>query len=457
MSDYNITTLYQATFPSPCTNSGNGCVDLGNNDTVFSCVMNGLQCDSYLLTIKDDKNNLLYSTGTDTKVYCTDSNISYNGNWNTSQNQILDDTNASVSYYGYGWSMTPRYNYYYNNTAHNSSTASDYVTLNFIGTGIECYFTTGSNMGIFEVFIDGVSMGTIDNYNSSGYLFQQLKYSNFSLTYGSHTIKILVTGNKNGSSSGTGIELDYFQVLNTNGAKNSNSSSSYFQYTFTNNGIKLYMDKTPDSGIITVYIDGTSVGTVDLYSPTYSLNQCVYTNMNLSTSSSHMIKILVTGSKNSQSKDCYCYFESMELINKTTLSTKLYDKDTFSLTILKGTVTQRGVLKWQISFWNSDNNGEMVTSSEFLFTNMTTPVLNYTVPSTIASKSYEFNANTSYSQAEKIPVQKYNFKLYAINYQVDEGYFGSKSSGTGIIIDEGTFKEMNTSTKRYMIDEGNNF
>jgi hypothetical protein len=456
MSDYNIISLYQPTSPSPCTNSGDGCVDLGGNNGVpFSCTMNGNQADSYLLTIKDTDNNLLYSTGTDTKVYCTDSNIFYGGIWNTSQNSMYDDTSANISYCGYGWNQLNQNYGVYNNTAHQSKIYGDYILFNFVGTGIECYFTKGMSMGIFQIYIDDINEGIYDNYQSTNYGFQSLCYSITDLAYGKHTIKILVTGNKNGSANDTLIEFDYFKVLNSNGSKNSNSVGSYFQYTFTNNGVNLYMDKTPNSGIIQIYIDNNSMGTVDLYSSTYDLAQLIYTNLNLSTVVSHTIKIVISNNKNSQSNDCYCYFNSMELINKTILSQKLYDKDTFSLIIPSNAITKRGVLKWQISFWNSDNNNEMVTSSEFLFSNITTPTLNYTVPSTIASKSYEFDARTSYNQAEKIPVKKYNYKLYALNYQVDEGYFGANSSGTGVVIDEGTFTEMNTSIKRYMIDEGN--
>jgi hypothetical protein len=180
----------------------------------------------------------------------------------------------------------------------------------------------------------------------------------------------------------------------------------------------------------------------------YNLNQLVYSNSNLS-SSSHTIKVTVTGNKNAQSKDTYLYFDSLTTVNKTALPSILYDKDTFSTTIPANTITQRGALKWQITFWNSNNNGENVSSSEIVFFNMSTPSVGFTVNNPITSKSNTFTS--TYTQNENIDVQRWKMDLYSVNYKVNCGYFGQSSNST--TLDEGTFTQTGT-TRRYSVDEG---
>jgi hypothetical protein len=107
-------------------------------------------------------------------------------------------------------------------------------------------------------------------------------------------------------------------------------------------------------------------------------------------------------------------------------------------------------LKWQITFWNSNNNGENVSSSEIVFFNMSTPNIGFTVSNPITSKSNTFTS--TYTQNENIDVQRWKIDLYANNYKVNEGYFGqSDTSGKGITLDEGAF---GTIPNRYHIDEG---
>lgn len=466
MSDNKLITLHKPTFCKPSIyDTSGGCVDMVNKDTTFSCVVNGNNVDSYLLQILDEDNLSIYTSGTDTKIQNNNSNIGYSGTWVVNQTKMVDDTDSAIQYYGFKWNTYTTNDSsvnFYNHTVHQSGNANDYIQYLFVGTGIEVYMTTGTNKGIFEIFIDNTSYGTIDTYTSNttgvnGNNFQVKVYNIDNLPLKEHTIKILVTGNKNSSSSDSLIELDYFKILNSEGAKNSNIGGNYFTYNFTTTGINIYMDKTPESGIVEIFIDNVSMGTFDLYSSLYSLNQLVYSNYSLSSGTSHTLKLVVTGNKNNSSTNCYCYFEYLELISANQLTEKLYDKNTFSMVVSKGIVTQLGSLKWKISFWNSLNNNEMVTSDEFLLYNMTTPSLNYSVPSTISSKSYTFDARNDYVQDEKIPPQKYQFKLYAVNYDVDEGYFGQVSSGEGVTIDEGTCIQAKDSnnTIRYRIDEGN--
>jgi len=414
----------------------NVCCDL-KNDLVMSAIVNGLQIDSFQVTVKSLDNQILYDSGSSVTIPNSNSGITYSGTWTTATNQTIDDTNPLIQYYGNGWLQNSD-PHYYNGTDHHSNLANDYAQYTFLGTGINTYFTFGIDKGIFEVFIDGLSEGTIDTYiagtSINGNNFRTLAYSITNLAYGSHTIKFLVLGTKNSSSADSRIDLDYLQVLNTNGSKNCSNGGSYLQYTFLANGIDIYMDKTPDSGTIQISIDGIDQGIIDLYSPTYDLNVLAFTNTNLALSN-HTIKITLTGSKSSQSSNSFCYFDSLKTSNKTALPTMLYDKQLFSFTLPANTITQKGAIKWQLTLWNNNNNGENVSSGEMIFTSMSTPTSVLNAPTTITNKSFTFTS--TYSQAENIPIKKYNYSLYAINYQITEGYFGQSVNGS--VIDEGTF------------------
>jgi len=440
-----INTIYSPSFLQP----SNTCQDY-SLPQILSAQVNGIQIDSFQIQIKDvSNNNILFDSGSTVNILNSDSNITYSGTWTTATNQIVDDNNSLVQYYGNGWTMTTD-SHYYNSTTHHSNITNDYAQYSFVGTGINIYTTFGIDKGIFQVFIDGFSEGTIDTYavgtDINGNNFQTLAYTITNLAYGNHTVKVLVLGTKNSSSTNSRIELDYFQVLNIVGSKNSNVADTYFQYSFTSNGINVYMDTTPDSGTIQIYIDNISQGIIDLYSPAYTMNSLVYTNTNLAYGI-HIIKVVATGNKNTQSSNSFCYFESLSTTNKTALSTTLYDKQLFNFTLPANTVTQRGALKWQLTYWNSSNAGENVSSGEMLFTNMSAPIAVLNAPNSITNKSFTFTS--TYSQAESIPIKKYNYSLYGVNYIVDEFYFGMQVTGT--VVDEGSF---GTIVSGYHIDEG---
>jgi len=441
-----LNTIYQPSFLTPY----NTCQDL-SLPCDFSAQVNGLEIDSFQIQIKDLNNAILFDSGSSVTVLNSNVGITYSGTWTTATNQTIDDTNSLVQYYGNGWAIETSPTHY-NGSVHYSSMANDYAQYTFLGTGIKAYSTFGIDKGIFEVFIDGLSEGTVDTYaigtGANGNNFHVLSYSKENLSYGNHTIKFLILGTKNSSSTDSRVEFDYFEAYNTNGSKNSSLAGSYVEYTFSANGIDVYMDKTPDSGTVQILIDNIDQGTIDLYSPTYNLNELAFTNTNL-TYASHIIKIMVTGNKNTQSSNSFCYFEKLETTNKTTLPTTLYDKQLFSFTLPANTITFKGAVKWQLTYWNSSNAGENVSSGEMIFTSMSTPVAVLNATSIITNKSFTFSS--TYTQSENIPIKKYNYSLYAINYIIDEMYFGQGVSNDGTIIDCGNFGDV---VSGISVDEG---
>ena len=88
------------------------------------------------------------------------------------------------------------------------------ATLTFSGTGIRVLTRTNNYSGIAQVSVDGKVEAKVDLY-SAAQAFQQPVFTKLNLGDGTHVIKIERTGTLNAKSSGRGISLDAFQVLDS--------------------------------------------------------------------------------------------------------------------------------------------------------------------------------------------------------------------------------------------------
>ncbi|HEY8805546.1 MAG TPA: GDSL-type esterase/lipase family protein [Clostridium sp.] len=125
---------------------------------------------------------------------------------------IIDDTDSSISYVGASWvaGVTTMTNH--NQTYHQGNFANDYLQIAFTGVGISLYDSMSTTRGIMEIFVDGVSKGLFDRYAPASST-QLLLYSISNLAYGSHTIKVNVTGTKNASATDYKILFDFYRVI----------------------------------------------------------------------------------------------------------------------------------------------------------------------------------------------------------------------------------------------------
>ena len=125
-----------------------------------------------------------------------------------------DDADPALQYAG-AWShVGPEAGYTsgeYHQTESFSNTTGDSATVPFTGTGVRWISSKSGNHGIAEVFLDGTDMGPVDTYGSST-VNQQVQWSATNLANGSHTLRIVVTGQKNAASSGTFIPIDAIDV-----------------------------------------------------------------------------------------------------------------------------------------------------------------------------------------------------------------------------------------------------
>lgn len=104
-----------------------------------------------------------------------------------------------------------------NNTSMYSSSTGTYAEATFTGSKAWIYGTHDSSHGDMEVWIDGKKVADVDTYRTARKL-PALLYTTDDLTYGEHTIKMVVKGSKNAASRGTAVGLDFLAYLDNDGA-----------------------------------------------------------------------------------------------------------------------------------------------------------------------------------------------------------------------------------------------
>jgi subtilisin family serine protease len=261
------------------------------------------------------------SEPTITKTEDTDTDIHYTGNWSISNDSRASGGTISLA---------------------KGTAVAEYT---FTGSGFRWIALKYSSYGIVDVYIDGQKVNSVDLY-SGNVSFQQVVYENLNLSSGVHTLKLVNTGTKNPASTGTFMNIDAFEFVQTNLTEptisiiedndsninftgtwtKSNDSrassgtislakgtSATVEYTFTGTGFRWIALKYSSYGIVDVYLDGQKVKTVDLYSNTVSFQQVVYENLNLS-NSIHTVKLINTGTKNSLGTNTFINIDAFEII-----------------------------------------------------------------------------------------------------------------------------------------------
>jgi hypothetical protein len=78
---------------------------------------------------------------------------------------------------------------------------------------LEIGMTEAADFGIFELLMDGKSIGTMDTFQAGGVFGEVFRFYNLGLTVGTHTLSVVCTG-KNAASANTLMGIDYIK-LNT--------------------------------------------------------------------------------------------------------------------------------------------------------------------------------------------------------------------------------------------------
>jgi beta-galactosidase GanA len=125
-----------------------------------------------------------------------------------------DDADPALQYSG-AWSHVGAEQSYtggdYKHTESFSNTTGDSVTMPFTGTAIRWISSKDTNHGIADVYLDGTKVASVDGYGASK-ATQQIFYAASGLSDGPHTLKIVVTGQKNSAATGTFVVVDAVDV-----------------------------------------------------------------------------------------------------------------------------------------------------------------------------------------------------------------------------------------------------
>jgi hypothetical protein len=103
---------------------------------------------------------------------------------------------------------------YHQGTVAESIAGGSTATFSFNGTGVSFVSATCSRCGIAQVSLDSGPATTLDLY-SVGDAPQKTVYTTSGLAQGPHTIKVIVTGQKNPSSSYYWVVVDGFDVISS--------------------------------------------------------------------------------------------------------------------------------------------------------------------------------------------------------------------------------------------------
>ena len=166
-----------------------------------------------------------------------------------------------------------------------SNAAGNAAIFRFSGTSIAWKTQKLSDAGITDVYLDGVKVKTFDGYSASP-LFNVTGYSKTGLANRAHTLKLVVTGRKNASSSGTYTEIDRFMVGSTSyqensfrvvygpwsGAASTSASGGTYRYSgstkpayfyyFSGPQVNLFTAKGPSRGNARVQVIDAATGVV---------------------------------------------------------------------------------------------------------------------------------------------------------------------------------------------------
>jgi choline-sulfatase len=121
--------------------------------------------------------------------------------------KYVDDSETDKITYTGNWNHTDR-GECYNGTISVVSAAGAEAEFTFTGIGVQIGTQRGPGAGIFDIYLDGVRQTTYDSYNDP-HQYQVVAWEAMDLANEEHTVRIVNTGDRNASGTGTNVHLDY--------------------------------------------------------------------------------------------------------------------------------------------------------------------------------------------------------------------------------------------------------
>ena len=214
-----------------------------------------------------------------------------------------------------------------------SNVQGSQVVLNFPGPNVKWVTSRGPDRGFARVWVDNEDKGTFDLYNAAEEfnVVREWGGMNGELV---HTIRVEVTGQRNGASANAYVDLDSFMIVgayvaepmrfeNTDAAilyagpwqvmsfvnasggtvHRTNQGGGFMQFNFNGGQVSWLTTRGPNRGIARVLVDNVWRETVDLYNPSEQAGwMIVYSSLG---DGPHTLKIEVTGTRSGPSIDGY--------------------------------------------------------------------------------------------------------------------------------------------------------
>jgi hypothetical protein len=93
-------------------------------------------------------------------------------------------------------------------TSQGSNKSGSEAVVTFNSTGAILAGTLRPEGGLFDVYLDGKSMGTLDSYNVDGERYREGLWGKFDLAPGEHTLRVVVKGRPFQSSTGAWVNIE---------------------------------------------------------------------------------------------------------------------------------------------------------------------------------------------------------------------------------------------------------
>jgi hypothetical protein len=222
-----------------------------------------------------------------------------------------------------------------------SSTAGSQATVTFSGTSISWVGARGNQCGIARVYLDGAFVREIDTYSASEQI-QAAIFTADGLADAAHTLTIEATGRSNPASQSAIVVVDAFEVTGAGtrvqetsqaisygalGWVQGNRDKAYSEGTsaetntpgaqatlaFNGTGVTWIGARGPQTGIARIFLDGSYVTDVDLYSPGEGPQHPVFALRGLS-AGTHSLTITSTGMRNLASQGTWILIDAFDVM-----------------------------------------------------------------------------------------------------------------------------------------------
>jgi beta-galactosidase GanA len=130
---------------------------------------------------------------------------------------VSDDDSSPAIVYSPGWTHASNQDYTagdYGNTESFANTAGASAAFTFHTSAVRYVGVKGSNGGIADVYLDGNKVATADTYAPGNKEYEQVLYRAAGLAPGTHTLKVVVTGQHDAASSDAFVSVDGFDAFN---------------------------------------------------------------------------------------------------------------------------------------------------------------------------------------------------------------------------------------------------